>query len=229
MKDDSLLRQTLQETKILRSPKHNLATFGTTTFHYVLLSSVTDPSETCRLREGDVTAQRPKILTPDLWQKRFEGFGQDQDAYRRQMERLYGEALRALEYTFRNEIRSTSLEKSRVTELIERVSQAMAREDKPRTALLQGPDETWGLSIMKFIIDMSLRSFPVNVRELEEHGLFNPARREEEKQRQAIERLFKEARQDVSRLPSLAAFLKQSGLFAEYEDRFFSLIPNQPL
>lgn len=223
MRDESLLRQTLQETKILRPPKHTLATFGTTTLRYVMVSTVPDRPDCCRLREGDVTAQRPNILTQDFWKKRFEGFGDDQEDYRRHIERFYGDALRGLEYTFRNDLRSTSLENTPLPAMVDRVSQTMAAEDVARKALLQGPDDAWALSIMKFTIDMSLRSFPGNVRELEERGLFDPAEREEQQHRRTIERLFQDARQDSSRIQLLADRLKRSGLFAEYEDRFFGL------
>lgn len=228
MKENSHFGQILQQTKILKPPKHDLATFGTTTYHYVLLSQVPDQPETCRLREGDVTAQRPKIVTSETWLKRFEGFGEDQEAFRRHLEQSYGEALRALEYTFRNDLRSTSLENAHFPEMAERVAQRMTQDAAPRTALLQGPDHSWGLSIMKFIIDMSFRSFPMNVRELEDRGLFDPEKREDQRRRLTIERLFKEARQDASRLPALSGFLKEIGLFAEYEDRFFSLFPTRP-
>src|SRR5579862_7347096 len=117
MRDDSLFRQALQGTKILRPPKHTLATFGTTTLRYVLLSSVPQQPEACRLRQGDVTAQRPQILTPDLWRKRFDGFGEDQEAYQHLLERLHGEALRGLEYTFHNALRTSTLEKASLTEM----------------------------------------------------------------------------------------------------------------
>src|SRR5690349_14679545 len=81
-------------------------------FGYVLLSALPDRLDACRLREGTVTAQRPQILTPDLWKKRFEGFGEEQADYQRRLERFYGDALRALEYTFRNNLRTASIEQT---------------------------------------------------------------------------------------------------------------------
>lgn len=223
MKDEASLRLALQSTRILRPPKHTLSTFGTTTLRYVLLSAVPDRDDACRLREGEVTAQRPQILTPELWKKRFEGFGEDQEAYGRHLETLYGEAFRALEYQFRNNVRNTSMENTPLADMTERVSQTMAREDALRTALLEGPDDSWGLSIMKFITDVSLRSFPGNIRELEERGLFDPGAAEDQRQKRAIERLFVEAQSHPSQIQALGDFLKRTGRFKEYEDRFFSL------
>jgi len=215
----------MNKTKILRPPQHTLATFGTTTFTYLLLSEITTPpGQHCRLRQGRVTAQRPAIITPDLWRKRFEGFGEDTENYKGMMDELFGERLRALEYTFKNELDSTSVETTSLVEAADRAIQVMNRENAARSVVLQGPDATWGLSVMKFIVDMSLRSFPVNLRELEEHDSFNPDRRVEAKTRYRIEQLFKEATANRAILPKLGEALKENGLFSEYEDRFFALV-----
>ena len=213
----------MRGTKILRPPRHMLSTFGNTTLQYVLLSEIPDMENHCRRREGRVTAQRPQILTADLWRKRFEGFGEETDAFKEWMERLYGDAFRSLEYTFKNELDKTSLEKSPLRDVAERASQVLSQEDA-RTALLQGPDSAGSLSIMKFIVEMSLRSFPTNVRELNERGLFEPEKREETRQRQRVEALFQEARQNPAAIKKLGEFLKETGLFADYEDRFFAAV-----
>lgn len=224
MDQELLLLQAMNRTKILRPPQHTLATFGTTSLHYVLLSELPDTPDQCRLREGRVTAQRPQILTPDLWRKRFEGFGEDTEHYRSLMDQMFGEALRGLEYTFKNDLHSTSVEKASFPELSQRTLDRMNRENAPRTALLQGPDATWGLSVMKFIVDMSMRSFHVNLRELDEHDYFDPQKRLQSRIRVNIEQLFKEAQQNRAVLSRLSETLKEHGLFGEYEDRFFALV-----
>src|SRR5207237_1021359 len=140
----------------------------------VLLSPLPDNENQCRLREGRVTAERPRIITPDLWKKRFEGFGEETEIYKNIMDQMFGETFRGLEYTFKNELEKTSLESAPLREITDRAMDAMNRENAPRTALLQGPDASWGLSVMKFIAEMSFRSFPVNLRELDEHDSFDP-------------------------------------------------------
>lgn len=226
MKKDSFIQQVLQGTKILRPPRHTLATFGTTTLHYVMLSEISDAGHQCRLRQGCVTAERPRILTPDLWKKRFEGFGEDVEEYKGLMDQLYGEAYRGLEYTFKNDLERTSLEKSSLTEVAQRTLGVMEHENSPRTALLQGPDRLWAFSVMKFIVEISMRSFPDNVRELDERGFFEPEKRAEARDRHRIESLFKQALHDPDALKKLSETLKETGLFADYEDRFFNLVKN---
>jgi hypothetical protein len=226
MTNRRFLHQAMTQTQILRPPKHHLATYGTTVFDYVLLCPLSEPAGTTRLREGRVTAQRPHILTPELWKKRFEGFGEETELYQGAMDSLFGEALRALEYTFKNALEKTTIEHRPVLELADRIKSVMDQEDAPRAVLLQSPDTVWGLAVMKFIVEMTLRSFPVNLRELEEHDAFDPHKREETRARRHIETLFKEAAANPALIEKLGHTLKASGRFAEYEDRFFALVRN---
>ena len=219
--------EALRETKILRPPKHHLSTFGTTSLRYVLLSAVPESERQCRLRLGAVTASRPQIITAETWKKRFEGFGEEGSNFASEMERAYGDALRSLEYTFKNELQSTSLEQASLPDMADQTLKRMTEEDAPRTALLQGPDKAWNLAVMKFIVEASLRSFPSNVREMEDRGMFDPGGAENRRRRREIERLFLLAQSRAETVPELGARLKEWGLFGEYEDRFFSLVPRK--
>jgi len=221
MKD---LHQAMAAIQILRPPKNHLATFGATTLNYVLLSVPDDEPQTCRVRQGSVTAERPQILTPDSWKERFDGFGEDASSYAEQMNRQYGARLRALEYRFRNELQSTTLEHAPLAELIARVQTQMDRDNAPRTGLMQSPDKHWSLGVMKFIVDMTLVSFPGNVQELQERGMFDPAQPRETQTRRQIEQLFMQATRDKSHINILGEALRSAGLFTEYEDRFFALL-----
>jgi len=220
--NDQEFKKLLSEIHVLRPPKHQLATFGTTTLNYVVLSPLLEATP-CRLRRGEIVAQKPRIVTPAALRKRFEGFGEDEAALGEMMDKLYGSSLKALEYVFKNNLKESTLEHTPVNELRQRVSDAIEKEDVPRTAFLQAPDRAWSLAVMKFIVDMSLRSFPTHVRELDERGLFDPAGREMARQRGAIEALFRDARSYPSARDKLGETLKASGLFSEYEDRFFAL------
>jgi hypothetical protein len=146
--------------------------------------------------------------------------------YRKLIDQWLGEAARGLEYLFKNKLESTSTETASLGETVDRTLRAMERDNTPRTALLQGPDAAWGLCVMKFIVEMSLRSFPTNYREIDERGLFDPAKRADIRQRRLIEQLFNEARAGAAGTKKLAEALKETGLFEEYEDRFFALVKN---
>ena len=224
MINDSFFMNALQQTRILKPPKHAIATFGTTTLRYVLLSVVPDQPDHCRLREGEVAAQRPKILAPEFWKNRFEGFGEKSEAYQQELENHFGEHVKSLEYSFRNDLKNTSLEHATLPVVIDRTRQVMEAEDAPRTALIEGPDAQWSLSVMKFIVETSLRSFSANVQELDERGLFNPEKHRDMRERFEIEKLFSAGAGRPAHISMLAERLKRTGLFADYEDRFFGLM-----
>src|SRR5579864_8187343 len=136
MKENTFFAQALRHTRILKPPKHMIATFGTTTLRYILLSVVPQEPGCCRLRQGEVTAERPKILTPDFLKNRFEGFGEGAEQFREEIEKTYGDALKGLEYGFRNDLKATSLEHDPLQEVADRTRKAIEAEDAPRTALL---------------------------------------------------------------------------------------------
>lgn len=224
MKDDAPLQHWLNQVKIIRPPRHLLSTFGTTTLHYHVVSEMPASGPgTSRLRTGRITAEKPKILTPQHLQEHFQGFGEDTEELRRQMETLYGDSIRALGYIFRNELEHVTLEHTAMQPLVDRIVRQMDESNAPREALLQAPESAWSLAIMKFMIDTSLRSFPSNVRELDERGMFDPSSRQLAIQRREIERLFREASANPALRQVLGEKLRSWGLFQEYEDRFFAL------
>ena len=53
-----------QKTKIIYPPKQSLATFGITNIYYYLACPIIDKQNKVRLREGNVTAEIPKIIPP---------------------------------------------------------------------------------------------------------------------------------------------------------------------
>jgi hypothetical protein len=162
-------------------------------------------------------------LTPEHLQKRFEGFGDDAEGFEKTLERHYGDSLKALGYVFRNELEHATVEHSPLAMITDRIAGRIDEENQLRTTLMQAPDPIWSFAIMKFIVELSLNSFPMNVRELDERGLFNPGEHERSRQRQEIERLFHEASTHPHVRQKLGETLKSRGLFSEYEDRFFSL------
>ena len=64
----------LSHTQLVRPPGQRLRTFGTTIVKYCMLTEPLDSVGETRIREGQVTAERPKIVTPDYLLSVFEGF-----------------------------------------------------------------------------------------------------------------------------------------------------------
>lgn len=214
----------IQHTKILKNPKHRLSTFGQTEINYFFLAEVAGFKDRSRLREGVVIAEKPKIITPDFLKNRFEGFGPESEEVGRRFTELYGESLRALEYKFRNEDKSTQIEYTNTEALAERIMKDLAEMRNEQSAVIAGPDQTWQISLMKFIADECLASFESNLRDLEQHGFFDTPEKIMKERKKEIEELFQRARTDPALISRLGKKLRAYALFKEYEDRFLDLI-----
>ena len=103
------------------------------------------------------------------------------------------------------------------------ISQDIEQENKPLAAVIKGVDDYWQVSLMKFIVDVALKSFYSNVTELEERGFFEDNERMKFS-RAEIENLFKLASKDRTKLDELGKKLIRYGLFDEYQDRFFEIL-----
>ena len=120
--------------------------------------------------------------------------------------------------------KSSAIEYTSLKVLAERIEGRLKREDFDQSAIIRGPDPSWQISLMKFIVDECMASFTVNLKELDEHGYFDNPEEVLKDRKKEIDRLFLKARKDPALLPLLGKKLHRYGLFKDYEDRFFRLI-----
>src|SRR5262249_11389023 len=106
------MKKLLQQIQVVRSPKRRLATFGTSRIRYKLITDVPGLSDRSRLRTGVVTPDKAAIISPQSLAERFSGFGDQSQAVEELLAKHYGQALRGLEYQFRNETVATRVELS---------------------------------------------------------------------------------------------------------------------
>lgn len=198
-----------------------LATFGATRIDYHLISPVEDLERRTRLREGTVVSRRPKILTPEAFAERFEGFGEDARPFMRWLTGAYRDLLRSLEYNFKNQGFTTRVLSDSPADVAQRIASELDSREERASALILCPDGAWSLALMKFSLDEAARSFATHVSDLERRGLFKePAEREQDRRRRELEALFSAAAADRDVLATLGRKLHEYGLFAEYEDRY---------
>ncbi|MDE2489352.1 MAG: hypothetical protein KGM24_00785 [Elusimicrobia bacterium] len=221
--DGEKIPKLLASVEILRAPSRRLATFGATRVDYHLISPIDEAPGRARLREGAVLSERPKILTPEAFRERFEGFGDDAAEFSRWLSGAYRDLLRALEYNFRNQglsVRQLSEDPRLVAERMLADFDARGVSDR---AVIRCPDAAWPLALMKFSLDEAARSFPGHVRDLDRRGLFEADRGEGARRRREVEALFDDAAKSSAAREALGKKLRDYGLFAEYEDRFLAL------
>jgi hypothetical protein len=127
-------------------------------------------------------------------------------------------------YTYKNEPGDMNIISETTEEIVEKINKRIEGSSNPLSAIIKGVEEMWDVSLLKFTYELTRRSVYDNVAEFEKGGLLNIDDAGIPKDaRMYIEELFEKARDNISYAPKLASELKHWGLFAEYQDRFFSL------
>src|SRR5881398_3569219 len=93
----------IENTQVILAPERQIATFGTTSFHFYLISELMDRVDQIRVRNGKIHAERPQILTPEHFSRLLlEGFGDKAQRYADQLrERLHNVAVLRYGFQFR--------------------------------------------------------------------------------------------------------------------------------
>ena len=163
----------VENTHVIVAPEQQIATFGTTSFRFYLISELMDQANEVRVRDGRIHAERPQIVTPDQYARLLlEGFGgmaqQYVDAVRERMRNIA-----VLRYGF--QFRKTDVTEDRVHDSVEavvaRTRSMVENANEPLSAVIQGVDDAWEVCLLKFTIDLIARSSGENLGEFRRRGL----------------------------------------------------------
>ncbi len=167
----------LQTTRVLREPDRRIDTFGETRFEFRLISELMDRAGQVRVRSGEVEAQRPRIMRPEAYRDiQFEGFDPSMRAkFDRMLDQLrsQGKDLAFLQYGFhfrRGEVREELVHEP--LELVrDRIMEDLRRSGNPSLAVIEGVDDAWEISILKFSLEMIMHSHDINAFDFKRRGL----------------------------------------------------------
>lgn len=167
----------LETTRVLREPDRRIDTFGETRFQFQLLCELMDRAGEVRIRTGEVEAQRPRILRPEAYREiELEGFDPSARArFDKMVEkfRADGRDLAFLQYGFqfrRGEVHEEIIHDS-IDAVRERVLEDIRRTGNPSLAIIEGVDDAWEISVLKFSFEMILRSHEINAFDFKRRGL----------------------------------------------------------
>jgi hypothetical protein len=220
MEADEKIQYAIENTRVIKPPRQKLSTFGTTNIYYYLITELMESTNI--VREGRVIAARPKIVTPD-YLINLEGFSGSAKRYIELMTEMYPHEA-GIFYTYKNEPKEMNVVSTPVQDILDRITQQIDNKGDPLTAIIKGVEDMWDVSLIKFTFELTRHSVQSNYNEMQDRGLFNIDSNGVPKDaRNNIEELFERTRQDNSLAPLLVSELKRWGLFAEYQDRFFSL------
>jgi len=190
---------------------------------------VTQPSyaenvaEETVVRRGRVIANRPRIVTP-YYLSHAEGFSADARRYLTQLMSEHGPHAPGIFYSYRNEPGGMDIVSDGLPLVLARINKEIDEKNNPLAVIIQGADEMWDVSLMKFIFEMTESSFGENVRELNSHGLLRvdddgvP-----QGARLRIEEMFSQLYRGAIKPGELKDELDRWGLFEAYQDRFLAL------
>lgn len=171
------IQYALETTRVLHEPDRRIDTFGDTRFEFQLLSELMDRVGEVRIRSGEVEAQRPRILRPEIYRDvELDGFDPASKAKFDEMVEKFrseGRNLAFLQYGFRfrrgavnEEIVHDSMDSVR-----ERVLDDIRRTGNPSRAVIEGVDDAWEISILKFSLEMIIRSHEINAFDFKRKGM----------------------------------------------------------
>ena len=172
MKQDDI-EYALANTEVILAPERNIATFGSTSFEFHLISELMDRVDQVRIRTGRIDAERPRILSPEYFSRLLlEGFGEKAREY---VERLREQArqIAVLRYgfQFRKSAVAEETVSSSLQAVIDRTRRMVENSADPRGAIIQGVDEGWEVCLLKFTIEMIERSAGNNLGDFQRRGL----------------------------------------------------------
>lgn len=171
------IQYALETTRVLHEPDRRIDTFGDTRFEFKLISELMDRAGQVRVRCGEVDAQRPRIMRPEAYRNvELEGFDPSVrarfDKMIEQFERE-GRNLAFLQYGF--QFKRGQVSEEVVHEPIELVRDRILEEHRktgnPALAVIEGVDDAWEISILKFSFEMIIKSQEINTFDFKRKGL----------------------------------------------------------
>jgi hypothetical protein len=163
----------IENTHVIVAPEQQIATFGSTSFDFYLISELMDRVNQVRVRNGKIHAERPQILAPEHYCRLLlEGFGEKAERYVDQL-REHARNIAVLRYGF--QFRKTDLSEETLRDSIDAVVNRTKRKvedtNAPLSAIIHGVDEGWEVCLLKFTIDMVERSSGGNLGDFRKRGL----------------------------------------------------------
>jgi hypothetical protein len=217
---DDKTKYVLEHTELIRAPRQELATFGSSVVDYWVVTELA--GNITVVRDGKVVAEKPKIITP-AYLVNVEGFSQQAKRYIAMMAREHPNESGVF-YRYKNEPKDMNVVSEPIRGVIDKLTARIDEEHNPLSTLIKGLEELWDVSLLMFVYELTKRSIHTNVAEFHRRGFLDiDSSGVPNGARNHIEELLEQASRDLSRAPELVLELNRWGLFTEYQDRFFAL------
>jgi hypothetical protein len=172
MHSEDDVQYAIDNTKVILSPERRIATFGTTSFHFYLVTELMDSVNEIRVRDGKIQADRPQILTAENIAKlTLEGFGEKALKFA-EMLQMRNAAMLKYGFQIRKDDLSESLVHDSIEAVLDRVRSQVPDALRSSSAVIYGVDEGWEICLLKFTVEMIQQSAGGNIQDFRRKGLF---------------------------------------------------------
>lgn len=163
----------VENTRVIVAPEQQIATFGSTSFRFYLISELMDRANEVRVRNGRIHAERPQIVTPEHYARLLlDGFGEKAQRYVDQLrDRMRSVTVLKYGFQFRKSDVSENCVRDSIDAVIARTKLQLEHTNDPLSAIIHGVDDAWEVCLLKFTIDMIERSAGGNAGDFRRRGL----------------------------------------------------------
>lgn len=173
MLNEDTFQYVLENTRVIRAPKQRIETFGTTKFRFYLVSELMDSANEVRVRDGEIQAERPQIMTPEHYsQVMLEGFGAQAHEFLGWLrEHSTNFTIMKYGFQFKRMHLNENIVHDSLQAVTDRVCEQVDGSGESLSAVIQSIDEGWEASLMKFTVDLVQNSAQGNLGDFRRQGL----------------------------------------------------------
>ena len=158
-----------ESVRIERRVEYSLFTFGDSDLPYYLITPQAENEDTVRVRQGQVTVSRAKIITPDNMQPELRDFFEENEDFG-YIEYLMSRSAAFSNLKLTNHRGNEKIVTDTVEEAVDRLNRQLDAEEEDRVAILTAPAGLTGFALFKYASERITESAPDNLNELRERG-----------------------------------------------------------
>jgi len=241
MANSKRIRNALKETEILQSPKKLISTSESTTLHYYVLAEPAylevfeNEGPETKIREGEITWDKPKLLTPGYILK-MEGFSEEaRDALKIMVGKHPDLAGLLYKMRYKKDYVNTSTVSKDINRTFHRIQSEIEKAGKELSVVIKGVDELWDVSLMKFVQEFIIQSaYKSQLPDYSRKGMLRMNESGDAVVTRNLEGLPIAAREEIEKMfagvesgelepAKLKQELDRWSVFTAYQDRFFDL------
>lgn len=163
----------IENTEVIQAPERRIATFGSTSFRFHLVTELMDDAHAVKVRDGILHAERPQLITPGhLRRAALEGFGERAEEFIDWLEQFHSQmAVMKYGFQFRKTNMSETIVRQPVEAVLAKIREEVDRQEDALSAIIRGVDEGWEVCLLKFATDLIQESAGENLGDFRRRGL----------------------------------------------------------